>query len=421
MKLISAVQCAAVAGFVSFLVACSSESVIVDPSVSANSSSEIIAPSSSSEVVYSSSSEQEPFNPSDYRTCDEKYEGKFLMRQYKETLDAWYGTWIINTDFYKCENGKWSGPFATSPEDLMEGDVIRVAPDDWKCNAENEGVVQSWVYTVYAVAHSPMGFTPVYYARCEQGDWILCDEPTSSASALGSSSSSDENESSSSSELFLPKEAYLNPDVNYGTMTDDRDGKVYRTVEIGDQVWMAENLNYSDSVKTPSLKGHSLCYRSNAEYCDVAGRLYFWAAAIDSVKLANDADNPLDCGYGKICTLPDTVYGICPPGWHLPSNVDWETLLTAVGGQSTAGKLLKSQVGWNDDGNGTDAFGFSALPAAGWFSNGFQYDGNYTSFWSASENGTSSAYCLDLLYDRENASPVTSSKAFGHSVRCVKD
>jgi len=139
------------------------------------------------------------------------------------------------------------------------------------------------------------------------------------------------------------------------------------------------------------------------------------------VKLANDADNPLDCGYGKTCTLPDTVYGICPPGWHLPSNVDWETLLTAVGGQSTAGKLLKSQVGWNDDGNGTDAFGFSALPAAGWFSTGFQYDGNYTSFWSASENGTSSAYCLDLLYDRENASPVTSSKAFGHSVRCVKD
>ena len=243
----------------------------------------------------------------------------------------------------------------------------------------------------------------------------------SSSSVASESSSSVASESSSSEEFdwSVPKEAYFNPNIEYGTMTDERDGKVYRTVKIGDQTWMAENLNYADSVKTPSLKGRSMCYNNESKNCDVAGRYYTWAAAIDSVKLYEDYS--IDCGYDKTCTLPDTVYGICPPGWHLPSNVDWETLLTAVGGQSTAGKLLKSQVGWNDDGNGTDAFGFSALPAAGWFSNGFQYDGNYTSFWSASENGTSSAYCLGLLYDRENASPVTSSKAFGHSVRCVKD
>ena len=141
MKLFSTVQCVAVAGFVFLLAACSSESVIVDPSVSANSSSEIVEPSSSSEIVvpsssseivessssseivaisssseavYSSSSEQEPFNPSDYRTCDEKYEGKFLMYQYTKVLDVMGTSFIIATDFYKCESGKWSEPITNA-------------------------------------------------------------------------------------------------------------------------------------------------------------------------------------------------------------------------------------------------------------------------------------------------------------------
>ena len=180
----------------------------------------------------------------------------------------------------------------------------------------------------------------------------------------------------------VPKECRLNPEITYGTMTDERDGKTYRTVTIGDQVWMAENLNYADSTKTPSLKGKSWCYNNVAANCDVAGRLYTWAAAIDSVKLATDAENPLDCGYGKTCGLSGKVQGICPSGWHLPSESEWNTLFTKVGGKDVAGTKLKSQSGWHNNGNGDDAFGFSALPAG--FNNSGDYyrGGRGAHFWS---------------------------------------
>ena len=158
----------------------------------------------------------------------------------------------------------------------------------------------------------------------------------------------------------VPKECRFNPDITYGTMTDSRDGQTYKTVKIGDQTWMAENLNYADSINTPSLLERSWCYNDNIENCAVAGRLYTWAAAIDSVKLATDADNPQDCGYGKNCKLPASVQGICPKGWHLPNKLEWNTLISAVGGKKTAGSALKSQTGWNGSGNGTDSLGFSA-------------------------------------------------------------
>ncbi len=251
----------------------------------------------------------------------------------------------------------------------------------------------------------------------------------SSSSSKGEAMSSSSNQSSSSSEKNddgwswdVPKEARLNPEIDYGSMTDSRDGQIYKTVKIGDQTWMAENLNYADSVKTPSLKGKSWCYDDNPESCAVAGRLYTWAAAIDSVKLATDKENPRDCGYGKICTLSDTVYGICPDGWHLPTNAEWNTLFTEVGGGSTAGKILKSQTGWYNNGNGTDGVGFSALPAGRRNSNGnFYNDGNNANFWSATERNSSSAYYLYLSYGNKSAYLAYVTKGDGFSVRCLKD
>lgn len=468
-----------------------------DPGVESSSSEAIT--SSSSEEVSSISSVQEPFNPGEYRTCDKKYEGKFLLYQYRETLDALYGTYRVNTVFYKCKNGKWSGPSATSPENLTEGDVIRAAPDDWECDAENEGQVQSWSYMVFAVPHSPMGYTPTYYARCEQGDWVLCEPESSSSSSMDNASSSSVKSSSSSSVILsaseesssslaessssveessssvvtpqssssstsvssssadvqssssetessssssedkvdcsallegetgwswdVPKECRFNPSIGYGSMTDERDGKVYRTVKIGDQVWMAENLNFDPGQggSGDAKYDWSWCYGDEPKNCDVAGRLYTWAAAMDSVKLANDADNPQDCGYDKTCTLPATVYGICPTGWHLPSQVEWDALFTVVGGQSTAGKVLKSQTGWYSNGNGTDAFGFSALPA-GWEDDGdFSYDGNYAVFWSSTEDDSYGAYYVALLYGYDIANLDDGYKDYGFSVRCVKN
>ena len=122
---------------------------------------------------------------------------------------------------------------------------------------------------------------------------------------------------------------YLNQEFlevgRYGEILDERDGQVYKVIEIDDQVWMAQNLNYEAT--------NSYCYNDNDTNCTKYGRLYTWAAAIDSVALYGGGKG-VNCGYGKACILPDTVYGICPPGWHLPTNTEWNTLVTEVGGDS---------------------------------------------------------------------------------------
>ncbi|MCQ2089612.1 MAG: fibrobacter succinogenes major paralogous domain-containing protein [Fibrobacter sp.] len=259
-------------------------------------------------------------------------------------------------------------------------------------------------------------------------------ENASSSSEEPSSSSSEEILSSSSEETWsfdVSKESYMNSSIEYGSMTDDRDGKTYKTVKIGEQVWMAENLNYADSAKTTSLKGRSWCFGNVAKNCDVTGRLYTWSAAIDSVALAKDAENPQTCGYGKTCTLPATVQGICPDGWHLPSKAELETLVNAVGGKATAGTALKSGRGWNKDGNdkdgnGTDEFGFSALP--GGYRSGaddeFMSAGERAYFWLASEVATDKNKASDLALFNNDASVYMKgewNKKSASSVRCVQD
>ena len=245
----------------------------------------------------------------------------------------------------------------------------------------------------------------------------------SSSSETAVSSSSRESESSSSSLDFdwsLPKETYLNPEIEYDAIIDSRDGKVYRTVKIGDQVWMAENLNFDPGQGGSGEDKYdwSWCYNDEPANCDVTGRFYTWAAAIDSVKLANDADNPLECGYDKFCNLTGTVQGICPSGWHLPSYNEWKTLFDAVGGESTAGKVLKSQTGWHKN-KGTDAFGFAVLPAGLW-NHAFNYDGWLAYFWCSTENDRSRACDVAMDYYYADVGLGNSTKYYGFSVRCVK-
>lgn len=225
----------------------------------------------------------------------------------------------------------------------------------------------------------------------------------------------------------VPKEARLNPAITYGTMTDKRDKKVYKTVKIGDQTWMAENLNYADSAKTPSLLNRSWCYGNVAANCDVAGRLYTWAAAIDSVALY-DGGNGVDCGYGKTCTLPAKVQGICPEGWHLPTYAEWNTLFTEVGGQLTAGKILKSQTGWYGNCNGSDGVGFSALPAGLRGSGGYFSSAGVSAYFRSASEIYASNMRLDydgeyagLGYYGEGAVLLDDSKSNGFSVRCLQD
>ena len=292
--------------------------------------------------------------------------------------------------------------------------------------------------------------------RCVKGDPSTAPvRPSSSSSVTSVSSSSaevqpnsSETESSSSSgddkmncsallegetdwNWNVPKECRFNPDIDYGTMIDTRDNKQYKTVKIGDQVWMAENLNFDPGQggSGDAKYDWSWCHNNKAEHCDVAGRFYTWAAAIDSVKLATDADKTMDCGYGKECGLDSAgsatlIQGICPDGWHLPNNGEWNSLFTAVGGSGKAGTLLKSQTGWYGNGNGTDAFGFTALSVGRSYSYAsFDFDGLYAYFWSATENDSSYAYGMYLYYrgDDVGAGLFDSYKNYGFSVRCVKD
>ena len=175
-------------------------------------------------------------------------------------------------------------------------------------------------------------------------------------------------------------------------LKDSRDGQTYRTVTIGSQTWMAENLNFETA--------NSFCYNDSAKYCAKYGRLYTWAAAKKA----------------------------CPTGWHLPTKGEFETLLTAVGGQSTAGKMLKSTSGWDDGGNGTDDYSFSALPAGGRFDDGiYDSEGIRADFWSSTESGNGLVfieehmYTMFLYYSLDDANLYGDTKSDGFSIRCVKD
>lgn len=263
---------------------------------------------------------------------------------------------------------------------------------------------------------------------------------SNSAKRPESSCSADKKESSSSSVILnssegssLSSSSFVMPvacktetgdNCEYGELKDERDGRTYKTVKFGNQWWMAENLNYADSAKTPSLKGKSWCYGDEPENCAKYGRLYTWAAAIDSVALATDSENPQDCGYMKSSKniLPDVVHGICPDGWHLPDYRDFSNMLVHVGGYSIAGTVLKAQSGWNEGGNGTDAFGFNVLPAGIRFDEGaFEGLGDGADFWSATESDLEQAFSLYASYENEYSGVMDYAKNYAFSVRCVKD
>jgi len=179
-----------------------------------------------------------------------------------------------------------------------------------------------------------------------------------------------------------------------GTFTDARDGKKYKTTKIGDQTWMAENLNYNAS--------GSKCYENKESNCKKYGRLY----------------------------NSNTAMNACPKGWHLPSKAEWEVLTASVGGEDTEGKYLKAKSGWNSDkgksGNGLDKYGFSALPGGlqlsasdGYFSN----VGRTGYWWSASKNKNynDNVYLRVIRYDSEGANWTDEIISFLLSVRCLKD
>ena len=262
----------------------------------------------------------------------------------------------------------------------------------------------------------------------KSGDSSSSSKDKSSSSV--SSSSSVKSSSSSSVKQSSSSVGFIDPDdvVVTGTMTDSRDNKVYKTVTIGTQTWMAENLNYaytSVPYKFDSKCGSytsdstSWCYDDDPSNCDKYGRLYTWAASMDSI--GTWSTNGIGCGYGSTCSPTYPVRGICPTGWHMPTKAEFETLFTAVGGSFQAAKRLKSTSGWEAAGKAIDAYGFSALPAGARDNKGaFSSPGLYASFWSATEF-RDYAYNIFLYGNDEFAYLKYVDKYLGLSVRCIKD
>jgi len=150
--------------------------------------------------------------------------------------------------------------------------------------------------------------------------------------------------------------------------------KPIKSVQIGNQTWMAENLN--------DVSKGGKCHDDNPSNCEKYGRLYTWEEAKKA----------------------------CPEGWHLPSDAEWTTLIKFAGGDKTAGRKLKAKNGWSNNGNGTDDYGFSLTG-----------DGEYSRLWSSTEHNANNAWRRRLDHDRGNVLRDNQPKIHPYSVRCVQN
>ena len=211
------------------------------------------------------------------------------------------------------------------------------------------------------------------------------------------------------------------------SIKDPRDGEIYKVVKIGQQWWMAENLRataYPDGTTIPEVENNTdwdnlsvsdkaYCYYNNdsVSYADNYGALYTWAAAMNGKPTSNEN--------------PSGVQGACPVGWHLPSDAEWtalEDFINTDGHDGTEGTALKSKTGWASEGNGTDHYGFAALPGGSRFSNvSFYNEGTYGYWWSSTTNGTNYASSRYLSYKYSDVIRDRSGKETGFSVRCLRD
>ena len=186
--------------------------------------------------------------------------------------------------------------------------------------------------------------------------------------------------------------------TNRGTFVDERDGQEYRYTTIGDQVWMAQNLNYAAE--------YSVCYDNNELNCDLWGRLY---------SLLENGENEAPMNYAM-------VDSICPTGWHVPSEQEWTKMITSIGqyGDKETVKILKSTEFWdheNSGGNGTDECGFGALPGGSFFTpSKSEYMYQNAMFWTSTMRSSRKAYAIFLGLDvSKGISP------YRNSIRCIKD
>lgn len=193
-------------------------------------------------------------------------------------------------------------------------------------------------------------------------------------------------------------------------LVDPRDSQSYNTVSIANQCWMAENLNVGTRIdgvdeQTDNSTMEKYCYDDDVANCDIYGGLYQWDEMMQYV-------------------TTEGVQGICPDGWHLPTDDEWTTLTTFLGGENVAGGKMKETgtTHWNSPNTGaTNSSGFTALPGGFRYSGSFSSLGNYGYWRSSSEYSGSNVWYRYLFYDGVRVDRNNGYKTSGFSVRCLKN
>jgi len=191
------------------------------------------------------------------------------------------------------------------------------------------------------------------------------------------------------------------------------DGYDYSTVQIGDQCWFSENCRYLPIVSDPNID----------QFSTTDPHYYVYGYEGTDVAAAQATDN-YDT-YGVLYNWPAVMTeGICPSGWHIPSDGEFTELTDFLGGESVAGYAMKSTSGWDYGGNGSNSSGFNGLPGGQWVPamvlGGFQYNGENGFWWSASESGSYS-WRRGLHYSHGESKFNFSERYYGYSARCVRD
>ena len=252
------------------------------------------------------------------------------------------------------------------------------------------------------------------------------DESSSSVaiSSTSTSSSNSESESSSSTESqlsssLLKENSSSSSSLNvvFGEMTDERDGRVYKTITIdGKATWMAENLNYAYLQPTSTLDSSSWCYKNEPDSCTKYGRLYIWSAVMDSAGLFSD--DTKGCGYYADeekwyeCPISSNVRGICPEYWHVPTAEEFLEPLSLSNDKNLLYGRDPNRLILRNDGK-YHGMGFDILLI-----------GRYASFWFSTEYDDIGAHCAEfpLVSLSSDMDPRTvAKKNEAYSLRCVKD
>ena len=220
----------------------------------------------------------------------------------------------------------------------------------------------------------------------------------------------------------------FNPNLTYGTLTD-QDGNTYKTIKIGSQTWMAENLS-----TTRYRNGDDIGTTSTAKL-DISGEAtpkYQWAYKGEESNVAS---------YGRLYTWYTATdsRNVCPTGWHLPTDAEWTILTNYLtnngfpfeGSGTDIAKSMAARSGWTSDptagniGNNqaiNDSSGFTALPGGYRFNNGEFASASYSSYWwTATEGVAPNALSRNIRYSFSDVTSYLGAKSFGFSVRCLKD